>query len=201
MRGWILAVVLAAALAGAGWYAFGSSSKHPVPPDTIEPITTINPNAMPMTLTSPAFEEGGAIPQKYTCDGQSVNPELSWTGAPEGTKSFALIMDDPDIPESVKQARGISVFDHWVVYNIPAEITRIPESAKPPGVEGLNGSQKSAYTGPCPPDAEHRYFFYLYALDTTLTFDAPPTRAEVEAAIKGHVLAEGQLMGKYNRKR
>jgi Raf kinase inhibitor-like YbhB/YbcL family protein len=154
---------------------------------------------MQLTLTSTAFSEGGLVPKKYSCDGQNVNPELSWSGAPVDTKSFVLIMDDPDIPDSVKQSRGIDVFDHWVVYNIPATVTELKEATKPEGQDGLNGAGKPGYTGPCPPDKEHRYFFYIFALDTTLSFNSPPTKADVMAAMIGHVLANGQLMGRYNR--
>lgn len=150
-------------------------------------------------IYSASFEEGASIPTKYTCDAESpVSPPLSIRNLPEGTKSMALIMDDPDIPESVKQARGIEVFDHWVVYNIPREIVEI-EEGKAPGTEGNNSAGSVGYRGPCPPDREHRYFFKLYALDTTLNFIKAPTRKELEDAISPHVLASSKLMGLYER--
>jgi Raf kinase inhibitor-like YbhB/YbcL family protein len=154
---------------------------------------------MTITLSSTAFTDGGLIPGKYSCDGENVNPPLAWTGIPEGARSLVLIMDDPDIPEAVKQSRGIDVFDHWVVYNIPPGNGQIAEATTPAGVQGLNGAGQAQYAGPCPPDREHRYFFYIYALDTMLSFDEQPTKADVLAATAGHVLAEGQLMGRYER--
>jgi len=187
-------------LIAAGVYALTSSQKVPTSESTMNDITNLTASTtMSITLTSSAFAAGGLIPKKYSCDGTNVNPELSWSGAPVGTKSFALIMDDPDIPDAVKQSRGIDVFDHWVVYNIPGTVTEIKEATKPEGQDGLNGSGKPGYVGPCPPDKEHRYFFYIFALDTTLTFNSQPTKADVMGAMIGHVLADGQLMGRYNR--
>lgn len=152
-------------------------------------------------ITSTAFEEKGLIPAKYSCDGENISPPLSIRNLPEGTKSLALIMDDPDIPESVKQSRGIEVFDHWVLYNIPREVFEI-EEGKSAGTAGLNGRGTVAYTGPCPPDKEHRYFFKLYALDTpTLTFAKAPTRAEVEEAVAAHTIEKVILIGLYDRPR
>jgi Raf kinase inhibitor-like YbhB/YbcL family protein len=162
------------------------------------------PSAMTLSLTSSAFEQGASIPARYTCDDRrEVNPPLRIEGAPAGTKSLALIVDDPDIPAQVKQSHGIQVFDHWVLFNIPASTTDIPEGAAP-GTQGVNGAGQNAYTGPCPPPQyeprEHRYFFYLYALDTELELPAGATKAQVQAAIQGHVLAEAQLMGRYQRR-
>ena len=151
-----------------------------------------------LTLTSPAFSEGAAIPSRFTCEGDNVNPPLQIEGVPAGVVSFSLLMDDPDIPESVKMNRGITVFDHWVVFNIPADTIEIPENSIPPGVEGMN-SGGQGYTGPCPPDAQHRYFFKLYALDTMLELNKSATKARVEEAMKGHIIEKAQLLGVYKK--
>jgi hypothetical protein len=193
----IVTAVLVVLIAG-GFYLLLGNSKHPSSSGT---TTSLPTSDMTMNFTSPAFSEGGLIPAKYTCDGENVNPELRWSGAPEGTKSFVLIMDDPDIPDSVKKSLGTDVFDHWVVYNILPGVKEIAEASKPLGQEGLNGAGKTGYTGPCPPDKEHRYFFYLLALDRTLTFPAQPTKADVIAAVQYHILGQAELMGRYDRKR
>jgi Raf kinase inhibitor-like YbhB/YbcL family protein len=157
-----------------------------------------NKASMSLTLTSPAFGQEGTIPSKYTCDGDNINPELNIANALEGTKSFVLVMDDPDIPEEVKKARGIEVFDHWVVYNIPGETTMIPEG-KDVGSFGLNSRGTTKYAGPCPPDREHRYFFRLYALRDTLNFINVPTLKEVEDAAQSLMIEKTELMGRYER--
>ncbi len=150
-------------------------------------------------IYSTAFAEGERIPRKYTCDAESpVSPPISIRNLPEGTKSMVLIMDDPDIPESVKQQRGIEVFDHWIVYNIERSIVEI-EEGKAPGTEGANSAGSIGYRGPCPPDREHRYFFKMYALDRKLDFTKTPTRTELESAISPYVLASAKLMGVYER--
>lgn len=150
------------------------------------------------TLTSPSFREGGAIPIRYTCDGAGVHPPLAIDGAPAGTVSFALIMHDPDIPQSAKESLGVDSFDHWVLFNIPAGTSMIREEGDVHGIEGRN-TRGNGYVGPCPPDGEHRYFFTLYALDTMLPLDETAARADVEAAIDGHVLKKAELMGVYTR--
>ena len=152
-----------------------------------------------MKLTSSAFTEGGKIPSKYTCDGANINPPLSISDVPAKAKSLVLIMDDPDIPEFVKQKFGIQVWDHWTVFNIPSGTKEIAEGKNPPGVLGKNTGGKNAYGGPCPPDKEHRYFFKLYALDTELGLPEGSTKAEVEAAMKGYIIARAELMGRYER--
>lgn len=154
------------------------------------------------SLSSSAFDANGYIPEKYTCDGDSTNPPLTISGVPEGTKSLALLLDDPDIPDSVKQSRHIEKFDHWVVFNIPASTTEIAENTTPPGVQGMNGAGKEGYAGPCPPDREHRYFFRLYALDRILDLDASATLDQVKAAIdQVPVLGMAELVGRYDRTR
>ena len=154
-------------------------------------------------LTSPVFEQNGMIPTKYTCDGnKELSPPLTISGAPEGTKSFVLIMDDPDIPEVFKKSRGIDSFDHWTLYNIPADTTDILEGASI-GTEGLNGAGKGGYIGPCPPHEheprEHRYIFKLYALSDVLNFDAPPAKQQVLDALAPLLISETELVGRYAR--
>lgn len=153
---------------------------------------------MSLTLTAATFAHEGVIPAKYTCDGDGINPELRISGVPEGTQSFVLVMDDPDIPENVKQARGIEKFDHWVLYNIPADVTVISEGQQV-GTSGLSSVGRHGYIGPCPPDREHRYIFRLYALPGTLTFNSSPTLGEVETAAKVQALESVTLIGKYER--
>ncbi|MES2121427.1 MAG: YbhB/YbcL family Raf kinase inhibitor-like protein [Chlamydiota bacterium] len=149
-----------------------------------------------MELKSSAFTPSGKIPAKFSCDGENISPELLISGVPAEAKSLVLIMDDPDVPESVRQER---MWDHWVVFNIPPETKRIPENTEPPGVGGKNTGGDLGYQGPCPPDREHRYFFKLYALDCKLDLAQGATKKEVEQAMEDHVLAETQLMGRYKR--
>lgn len=145
------------------------------------------------TIKSSVFENEGNIPDKYTCKGQSVNPPLEISGVPEGAKSLALILHDPDAP----LAGG---FTHWVMYNIDPKTSDIAENSVPAGaVQGNNGAGKPSYTGPCPPSGTHRYYFYVYALDTVLQFQAPPNKAELEQAMQGHILEQGELMGKFSK--
>ncbi len=144
-----------------------------------------------ITVTSNAFAEGNKIPAKYTCTGQSISPELKWSGAPTSTQAWALIMEDPDAPSGT--------FTHWVLFNIPANTTELPEGAKNIGVEGQNSGRRNGYTGPCPPSGTHRYFFHLYALDGNLNWQAGATRQEVDSALAGHILGQGTLMGTYNK--
>ena len=153
---------------------------------------------MSLTLTSPSFREGESIPSKYTCDGENISPELTIENAPEGTESFVLVMDDPDIPDTVKQARGIEKFDHWALYNIPKD-TRTIYEGELIGALGLNSKGDALYTGSCPPDREHRYFFRLYALSGTLNFIKTPTLDELEMAAQGMMLEKAALMGRYER--
>lgn len=155
-----------------------------------------------LTLSSLAFADNGTIPEKYTCDSNeesgAVNPPLVISGVPEKAESLVLIMDDPDIPQAVKDSMHIDVFDHWVIFDIPPETKELGENRIPPGVEGAN-TLSPGYTGPCPPDREHRYFFKLFALDTMLGLPAGASRADVEEAMKGHVVEFAELVGRYNR--
>ena len=155
-----------------------------------------------MKFESPNFENQGAIPKKFTCDGADVSPALAWSDVPEGTKSFALIVDDPDAPDP---ANPRMTWVHWVLYNIPATAKSLPEgvtqSDLPKGtLQGLNDWKKPGYGGPCPPIDKHRYFHKLYALDVVLPDLGQPTKAKLEKAMEGHVLAKGELVGLYQRK-
>ncbi len=149
-----------------------------------------------MHLSSPAFKEGGIIPSLYTCEGKHYNPPLEISDVPHQAKSLVLIMDDPDVPAHVRPER---MFDHWVVFNIMPDTRKIPENSVPQGIQGSNTYGKSSYFGPCPPDKEHRYFFKLYALDKMLDLHTGATKHQVEHAMKGHVIAECQLMGRYEK--
>jgi len=152
---------------------------------------------MKINVTSSAFKEGGMIPSKYTCDGEDISPDIAWAGIPAGAKSIALIGDDPDAP------RGTWV--HWVIYNIPPDSKGLPEAVPPDrllgdgSMQGMNDSNQTGFGGPCPPGGVHRYFFKVYALDTKLSLGPGATKKDLEGAMRDHVLARGQLMGRYQR--
>ena len=153
---------------------------------------------MTLALSSPAFENGGMIPSKFTCDGSDVSPALEWSGAPEGTKSLALICDDPDAP--------MGTWVHWVLYGLPADTKSLPEgvpakeSIERGARQGRNDFKRIGYGGPCPPSGKpHRYLFKLYALDSALELAPGAKKGDLEKMMKGHVLAEGRLVGKYGR--
>jgi Raf kinase inhibitor-like YbhB/YbcL family protein len=155
-----------------------------------------------MQLTSQSFENQKRMAKKFTCDGENISPALEWSGVPEGTKSFALIVDDPDAPDP---ANPRMTWVHWVVYNIPATVRTLPEGVKekdlPEGaLQGLNDWKKTGYGGPCPPIGEHRYFHKLYALDIVLPDLTSPTKAKLEKAMQGHALSTAELIGLYQRK-
>ena len=150
-----------------------------------------------MQLTSPSFENQKRIAKKFTCDGEDISPALVWSAAPEGTLSFALVVDDPDAPDP---ANPQMTWVHWVLYNIPATVGSLPEGVKdkglPPGtLQGLNDWKKTGYGGPCPPIGEHRYFHKLYALNTVLPDLKRPTKAKLEKAMEGHILSKADLIG------
>jgi Raf kinase inhibitor-like YbhB/YbcL family protein len=163
-------------------------------------ITLWGNAAMAMTLNSPAFQQNGHIPAKYTCEGEEVSPPLAWEGVPNGTKSLVLIIDDPDAPDP-KAPKMVWV--HWVIYNMPPDTKSLPEDAGkarlPQGaLLGLNDFKKTGYGGPCPPIGRHRYFHKLYALDITLDLrDA--AKSQIERAMRGHVLANAELIGTYQK--
>lgn len=153
---------------------------------------------MTVQVTSSAFKEGGSIPSKYACDGQNVSPPLAWNTIPDGTKSIALIADDPDAP------RGTWV--HWVLYGLPPSLRELPEHVPASesilgngGRQGMTDFGKIGYGGPCPPSGTHRYYFKVYALDSDLHPNPGLTKAQLLKAMEGHILAQGQLMGKYSR--
>ncbi len=170
------------------------------PTSTTTPTSTPTPTrAMALQLTSSAFSHSESIPARYTCEGEDLSPPLAWSGAPAGTQSFALIMDDPDAPGGT--------FVHWVVYNLPANVTSLPEGIRsdaslPQGaVHGQNSWGRRDYGGPCPPSGTHRYFFTLYALDRQLSLAPGATKEALLQAMEGHILAQAQLMGTYQKGR
>ncbi len=150
-----------------------------------------------MQIKSPAFGEGGMIPKQYTGDGADISPPLAWDPAPNQTKSFALIVDDPDAP--------MGTWVHWVIYDLAAAASGLPENVphdkvlKSGAKQGINDFHKIGYGGPMPPSGTHRYYFKLYALDIELPLDPAATKAQLLSAMNGHILADGQLMGKYKR--
>lgn len=151
-----------------------------------------------MNLSSPSFTNGGDIPRKFTCDGADVSPQLEWTDAPPSAKTFALVADDPDAP--------VGNWNHWTIWNIPANVKGLPEGvAKEAGLpdgtqQGLNDFHKPGFDGPCPPQGKpHRYYFKLFALDTKLDLKPTAAKKDLEAATKGHVLAQAEWMGRYGR--
>lgn len=158
---------------------------------------------MALTLTSSAFNHNGSIPAQYTCEGKDVSPDLSWSEVPANAKSLVLIVDDPDAPDP---AAPKLTWVHWVLYNMPANAAGLPEAvsakALPAGTkEGLNDWKRTGYGGPCPPIGRHRYFHKLYALDVVLPDLGRPTKADIEKQMKGHVLAETQLIGTYQKQK
>lgn len=165
-------------------HAFASSSTQP-PPGSF-------------TISSPSFSNGGDIAKKFTCDGADVSPQLIWTDPPAGTKSFALLTDDPDAP--------MGNWNHWAAWNLPSTLRGLPEGVPkdarlPDGsVQGKNQFPKTGYNGPCPPRGKpHRYYFKLFALDTTLDLKPGAGKKELESAMKGHILAQAEWMGRYHR--
>jgi hypothetical protein len=152
---------------------------------------------MEIKITSSAFEEGGLIPAKYTCDGADVSPPLQWDAVPEGTKSVALICDDPDAP--------MGTWVHWVLFNLPSDAKELAENIPaeetlPNGAkQGVNDFGRIGYGGPCPPGGTHRYFFKIYALDTEVGLEAGADKRQLLKAMEGHILEQGQLVGKYKR--
>lgn len=153
---------------------------------------------MSLTISSPSFSNGGDIPKKFTCDGADVSPQLTWSEPPAGTATFALLVDDPDAP--------VGNWNHWTAWNLPASARGLAEgtsqaAALPDGTQqGMNDFRKTGYNGPCPPPGKpHRYYFKLFALDTRLELASKASKKELEAAMKGHMLAHGEWMGRYGR--
>jgi Raf kinase inhibitor-like YbhB/YbcL family protein len=172
-------------------FLFGALTNHPDP----------SGGTMALSISSSAFTDQAEIPSRFTCEGDDVSPALAWSGIPAGTKSLALVVDDPDAPDP---AAPKMTWVHWVVYDMPASATALGEAVKtlPAGSrEGLNDWKRTGYGGPCPPIGRHRYFHKLYALDAVLGDLQTPTKAALEQAMKGHVLAEAQLVGTYQKKK
>jgi len=146
-----------------------------------------------MKITSSAFREGESIPSKFTCDGGDTSPPLQIADVPSGAKSVVLIADDPDAPGGL--------FNHWLIWNIPPQSSSIAEGIAPKGVQGINDFGKSGYGAPCPPSGMHRYYFRVFALDRELDLHSGAKRSQLDAAMKGHVIAQGELIGRYARKK
>ncbi|HEX7285458.1 MAG TPA: YbhB/YbcL family Raf kinase inhibitor-like protein [Candidatus Angelobacter sp.] len=171
----------------------------PAPAFLPAPASNLRGKETPMLqLKSSAFQAEGNIPSRFTCEGSDTSPELAWSGVPEGTKTFALIVHDPDAP----RAGG---WTHWVIFNIPVTVNHIaenaPKDARLPGggVQGLNDGGRQGYMGPCPPSGTHRYYFRLFALDTNLGLQETAKKADLEKAMQGHVVAQAELMGRYKK--
>jgi len=186
--GWLAAYAMAAIVAG---FPFGRARCEE------------GGASMALSLTSSAFEHQAEIPTKYTCEGQDVSPPLAWTGVPDRAKSLVLIVDDPDAPDP---AAPKMTWVHWVLYELPVSSKGLAEGVKPAALpagarEGTNDWQRTGYGGPCPPIGRHRYFHKLYALDTRLSDLGKPTKAALEKAIQGHILATAELVGTYQKKK
>jgi Raf kinase inhibitor-like YbhB/YbcL family protein len=156
-------------------------------------ITSFAAEGATMKITSSAFHERGEIPSKFTCDGSDTSPPLQITGIPSEAKSLVLIADDPDAPSGL--------FTHWLVWNISPQTSSIAEGSTPKGVQGANDFGKPGYRGPCPPPGVHRYSFKIFALDRELDLRSGAKRSQVDAAMKGHVIGQGELVGRYARKK
>lgn len=156
---------------------------------------------MSLRISSPSFDNESGIPVRHTCEGDDVSPALNWTGAPDGTASFVLIVDDPDAPDP---AAPRQVWTHWILYDLPPTVTGLPEDVGhdlPDGTgEGLNDWNRTGWGGPCPPIGRHRYYHKLYALSAKLGDMGTPRKEDVEGAMKGHVLATAQIMGTYQKR-
>jgi hypothetical protein len=172
-----------------------SGSPEPVAP--VVPATAVSQGGATMKLSSPAVLEGALIPVQYTCAGDDFSPPLTWSDIPPGAKTLALIIDDPDAP--------VGTWMHWVVFNLPVSAAGLPQGIKDEkqlaggGTQGTNSWRRIGYGGPCPPSGTHRYFFKLYALDTTLSLGNNITAKDLQGAMKGHILAEAQFMGRFKR--
>jgi hypothetical protein len=160
---------------------------------TLAAIVSFAAGGPKMKITSSAFQQGGNIPSKFSCDGPNTNPPLQISDVPSGAKTLVLIVDDPDAPSGL--------FSHWVVWNISPQISTIAEGSAPKGVHGTNDFGKSGYGGPCPPSGTHRYYFKIFALDRDLDLPSGAKRSQLDAAMKGHVVAQGELVGRYSRKK
>lgn len=186
MRNWIIVITLILFFILSSWYIWSNNKQQQPERTPTQQLQT----SMTLIITSPAFKMNQNIPARFTCDGEDISPELIFEGVPEGTKSLALVVDDPDAP------RG--VWTHWTAWNIPPATSGVKENAVP-GTEGLNSSGEIGYEGPCPPDREHRYVFTLYALDSLLSLPQGSTKEELLLALTPHIIEKTQLIGRYNR--
>lgn len=193
MNSWwlILIVILLAGCSAQKQAPQESISAQAPTPELIQEEKT-----MPLSITSTTFENNSDMPAKYTCQGADTSPPLTISGVPKNAESLVLVMDDPDAPDP---AAPRMVWDHWVVFNIPPNTQEIAEGSAPEGMAGLNSWARHDYGGPCPPIGKHRYFFKLYALDTTLDLDANANKAAVMAAMKGHIIEQAELIGLYKK--
>lgn len=183
-----IAVIIIAWLVALGFWIRAIEQSN----TAVDANTSATHKRIPMTLQSPAFWHTGMISPKYTCDGDNINPPLEIAGVPEKAKSLVLIVEDPDAPGGT--------WDHWLMWNIPPDTKSIEEDVPPEGVAGKNSGGSYGYTGPCPPDKLHRFFFKFYALDTTLDLNpASAKKEDVEHAMNGHVIGKAALMGRYDR--
>jgi Raf kinase inhibitor-like YbhB/YbcL family protein len=183
--------------------AYFITSRTPTTSAVVKPDGTISSStSMSLSLRSVDFQANGMIPPRFTCDGDQVNPSLQISGVPEGAKTLALIVDDPDIPQKFKDQMHVTEFVHWVVFNIPPSMSEIAVGMTA-GTPGANGAGKQQYAAPCPPKeyepSTHRYFFKLYALDSSLSLQAGATKQDVEKSMDGHILEQAELIGLYKK--
>ena len=190
----IIILILVLAL----WYNISTSQKQLLSKEPVENIIKANNSTTTMQLRSRAFENGGVIPSKYTCDGQNVSPPLAISDVPVNTKSMVLIMDDHDVPRSI---RSDGVWDHWIIWNISPNVRTIEEGQRVKGLYGIGSNGQTEYSGPCPPDKEHQYIFSLYALDTELSLRTGAPKIEVLNNMTTHIIAQTKLTGRYDRKK
>lgn len=189
----IIAVILLALIVGFLIVSGNKRSNQTVVPTTkMTPTVEQKQTITAMKIESSAFQHNQLIPSKYACDGENINPPLTFSDVPADAKSLALIMDDPDAP--------VGTWVHWTIWNIPPGAEGIEENSKPKGIEGTTSFGKPGYGGPCPPSGTHRYFFKLYALDTTLSLDQKAKKEDLEKAMEGHTLAKSELIGLYSKK-
>jgi Raf kinase inhibitor-like YbhB/YbcL family protein len=201
MTKWGAPFLLLLSVACGGGASTDKDTTSSAPPSAMSTDTSSRRQTVSLEVTSSAFKQGGVIPARYTCEGDDASPPIAWNGAPSRTQSLAMIVDDPDAPDPAKPQR---VYVHWVIYGISPTTTSLPENASKKGMpagaqQGKNDFGKQQYGGPCPPIGRHRYFFKLYALDTQPTFVSAPTKADLLAAMEGHIIAQGELMGTYQK--
>lgn len=205
----ILILLVGLIVLGGGWYFTFRRGEGAMPTPIVQTTTeetepTIEelPQApqqktMPLSIESTTFSANETIPARFTCDGRNISPELVFENIPTGTQSLALTMEDPDVPRTV---RADGMWNHWIVWNMPADTIGIGEGKTPLGIVGRGTNGKASYLGPCPPDREHRYFFTLYALDTMLSLPASTTKEDLLKAATPHLIEKAVLMGRYDRK-